>query len=124
MICSEITISTTINILIFIALYIITASLSYTIDIPQYINSTYYDTDETQHIISQEINPNYPGEEKIRIAKTIYLSIPQGQATEISNIDIQNIGNINLYQLPIYSMPLVTSINMIGIYLFFRKELK
>lgn len=118
MICSEVTVSTTISILIFIIMFIAEASLGYIANASKYITNSYWENGVEQ-IISQEPDPNYPGDEKVKLAKTIYLFIPQGQASKISNIDTEL-----LYKMPIYSIILISIINISGIYLFSRKELK
>ena len=124
MMCSEITISTIVNILTFIIFFIIVTSLEYTAFIDKYILETYYENG-VEYIISQELNPSYPGEEKVKQGKTILFFIPQGQANRIANtIDERNTIDENLYQLPIYSITLIIFINLSGGYLFSRKELK
>ena len=124
MICSEITISTIINILIFIIMFILASSLGYVVHSSKYINNTYIENG-VEHIISQEINPNYPGDEKVELAKIFYLAIPQGQASELmrSN-DVIKLDTIPLYNLIIYSVIIILIINSIGLWLFSRKELK
>ena len=119
MICSEITVSTTICIILFITMYVVQASFSLTANTDKYINHTFTDENGVSHIISQELDPNYPGDEKVKQAKMIYLSIPQGQAMEIGNNDLDN-----LKQMPIYSIILICAINILGIYIFSKKELK
>lgn len=118
MICSEITVSIIINILIVIIMFIIEVSVGYIANSPKYSTHSYLE-DGIEYIISQEPNPNYPGDAKVNLAKTIYLFTPQGQATKIANMDIES-----LYQMPIYSVSLMIIINIIGLYLFSRKELK
>lgn len=118
MLCSEITVSTIICILIFIAMFIIEGSLSLTINTSQYITNSYWE-DGVEYIISQEPNPNYPGDQKVKFARMIYLFIPQGQADEIASGKTEY-----LSQMPIYSIILISIINIGGIYLFTKKELK
>lgn len=119
MICSEITISTTICIIIFIVMYIIQGVFSLNAHSPKYIEHILYDENGNKHIISQELNPNYPGDQKVKKAKIMYLAIPQGQAMEISNSNLEL-----LQQMPLYSIPLTVIINILGIYIFSKKELK
>ena len=119
MICSEITISTTICIILFIAMFIAQGSFALTANSNKYINHTYTDENGNTHIISQEPDPNYPGDQKVKQAKIIYLSIPQGQAMEIGNNDLES-----LQQMPIYSISLIVIINILGVYIFSKKELK
>ena len=87
------------------------------------ISSILIDIVSSSH--NQKTNPNYPGEEKVKVAKTILFFIPQGQANQIANkIDERNTIDENLYQLPIYSITLIIFINLSGSYLFLKKELK
>lgn len=118
MICPEITVATVISIITFIIMFIVEASVGYIANQPKYTTNSYYE-DGKEYIISQEINPNYPGDEKVKIAKTIYLIIPQGQASKIANMDTEVI-----YKMPIYSLIIISIINIGGIYLFSKKELK
>ena len=119
MICSEITVSTTICVLLFIAMFIVQGSFSLTANSKKYIEHTYHDADGTKYIISQEPNPNYPGDEIVKMARTIYLLIPQGQAMEVGNNDTEY-----AYQMPIYSIILISVVNIGGIYLIRKKEVK
>ena len=119
MLCSEITISTTICIILFIAMFIAQGAFSLTAHSSKYIENAFYDENGNKHIISQEIDPNYPGDQKVKTAKIIYLSIPQGQAMEIKNNNLDS-----LQQMTIYSMILIVIINILGVYIFSKKELK
>ena len=92
--------------------------ITYTANCSKYITNSYWE-DGKQYIISQELNPNYPGDEKVEFAKTIYLTILQGQASKIANMDTEVI-----YKIPIYSIILISIINIGGMYLFSKKELK
>lgn len=119
MLCREVTISITICMILFIAMFVIASSLSLTVNTSKYITHTFWDEQGQPHIISQELNPNYPGEEKIKLAKTIYYFIPQGQANDIANGETED-----LSEFPIYSITLIILVNLGGIYLFNKKELK
>lgn len=119
MICSDITISTGICMIAFVAMFIAQASFGLTANSNKYITSTFIDENGNRHIISQEPNPNYPGDEKVKQARMFYLAIPQGQAMEIGNNDLEY-----LKQMPIYSITLIITINILGIYIFSKKELK
>lgn len=118
MICTEVTVATVINIIVFIIMFILEASVGHTANQPKYITHSYLE-DGKKYIISQEINPNYPGDEKVKIAQTIYLFLPQGQASKIAIMDTEVI-----YKMPVYSLFIISIINIGGIYLFSKKELK
>lgn len=119
MLCSEITISTTVCILLFIGMFILSSSLSLVINQEPYHYT--YSTDENgvRTIVSQEPNYSYPGEQKIKIARTIYMFLPQAQAGEISNAEPEYMN-----QMPAYSIAFIVIVNLVGIYLFSKKELK
>lgn len=119
MICSEITVSTTICILLFIAMFIAQGSFALTANSNKYIEHTFIDENGNRYIISQEPDPNYPGDNVVKAARIIYLSIPQGQANELADADTEY-----LYQMPIYSITLICIINIVGVYIFSKKELK
>ena len=105
---------------------------------PKYITSSIWDNG-VRTIVSQELNPNYPGDDIVNFAKTIYLLLPQGQANLIKNSKLTDSNEIReqlytreeieenikkLYQMPIYSLIVISVINMGGLYLFSKKELK
>ena len=119
MICSEITISTTICIIVFIAMFIAQGAFSLTAHSSKYIENAFYDENGNKHIISQEPNPNYPGDEKVKQARMIYLLIPQGQAMEIGNNDLTYSS-----QMIISSIILIGVVNIVGVCIFSKKELK
>ena len=118
MICTEITISTTICTLLFIAMFIMQAGFGYIASSTKYITNTSID-ESGNKVVTQEPNPNYPGDQKVRQAKIIYFSIPQGQAMEIDNGYSED-----LYQMPLYSITLIIIINTLGLFIFSKKELK
>ena len=128
MICSEITISTIICIILFIAMFVLTGALGLTVHSEPYNKITYTDENGESHITYREPNPNYPSETKMKIAKIIYLSLPTSQADEIETFyfdeNLQNKRNEYLSQMPIYSLVVIGITNFFGIYLFKKKELK
>lgn len=118
MLCSEVVVSILMCIIVFIAMFVIEASVGYIANFPKYSTHSYLE-DGIEYIISQEPNPNYPGDEKVNLAKKIYLFNPQGQAIKITNMDTEVI-----YKMPIYSVVLIVIINTVGIYVFSKKDLK
>lgn len=119
MICKNITVSTVLCIILFILMFIGENAVGLTAFSRRYIEHSMIDENGNKYIISQEINPNYPGDQKVKIAKIIYLLIPQGQAMEIANNDFEL-----MKQMPIYSIILIIFINIFGIFIFSKKELK
>ena len=119
MLCSDITLSAGICIIAFVAMFIAQGAFGSTANSNKYMTSTFWDENGNSHIISQEPNPNYPGDEKVKQARMFYLAIPQGQAMEIVYNNLEY-----LKQMPIYSFTLIITINILGIYIFSKKELK
>ena len=138
MICSEITISVVISVVIFVIMFVAEIIIGETANQPKYITSSSWDNG-VRTIISQELNPNYPGDDIVNLAKTIYLLLPQGQAHIIINSKLTDSDEIReqlytkeeieenikeLYQMPIYSLIVISVVNIGGLYLFSKKELK
>lgn len=117
-ICSDITVSTTICMVLFIAMFIAQAALSLTAFSTKYLTNTTFD-ENGDIITTQEPDPNYPGDEKVKQARILYLLIPQGQAMKVGSKDIEL-----LSQMPIYSIIVTSIVNFLGIYIFYKKELK
>lgn len=118
MICSEITISISICIILFVAMFVAQAALGFTANSRKYIEHAFWDNGN-KYIISQEPDPNYPGDEKVKQARTLYLSIPQGQAMKIGGNDLTYSA-----QMAISSIILIGVENIVGVCIFSKKELK
>ena len=120
MVCSDITISTTICILLFVALFIIDGAIGYSIlDIEPTIKQYVYDEQGNRSVVSEEPNPNYPGDAKYNLMKAVYLLNPESQATKVQGRDVEYTS-----EMPIYSIALILVMNIGGIYIFSRKQLK
>lgn len=120
MICSDITVSTTICIFLFIAMFILSASTQYAlIDIQPTIKEYEINENGEQFVVDEKPNPNYPGSIKYNIMKAIYLLNPESQATEIQSRSTEYI-----YEMPIYSIGLTIVISIGGIWIFSKKQLK
>lgn len=120
LICSEITLSTVINIVLILVMFVSTQFLIQVVNAREYSYSTSYG--ENGEIISQEIigkNPNYPGENVKEICKRILYTIPTGQADIILN----NMENTDK-QILLYSTGMSVAISLLGIITFNKKELK
>ncbi len=119
MMCSEITISTIVCPILFVVMFVACSYLeSIIISQPEYITNTYFENG-VEHIISKELNPNYPGKTKVAIAETICNLMPTGQVDGILSME-----NDKLQKLPFYSILDICIINIIGMYFFRKKELK
>ena len=138
MLCSEITISVVMSVVIFVIMFVSEMLIGETANQPKYITSSNWDNG-VRTIVNQEPNPNYPGDDIVNFAKTIYLLLPQGQANLIKNSKLTDSNEIReqlytkeeieenikqLHQMPIYSLIVISVINMSGLYLFSKKELK
>lgn len=143
MLSSEITISTIICTLLFIAMFVICSGFSTTVNAEKYITSTTI-TENGESIIEKFPNPNYPSELKMKIAKIIYYTLPVGSSQEIqnassvfdylnSNLDSNSLSTFkenqnksfnNLQASPNYLITLIIFLNLIGIFVFNKKELK
>ena len=118
MICSEITISISICIILFVAMFVAQAALGFTANSRKYIEHAFWDKGN-KYIISQEPDSNYAGDEKVKQARMLYLFIPQGQAMEIES------GNLEYWvQMSISSIILICVVNIAGVCIFSKKELK
>lgn len=126
-VCSNITLSTVVCLVITIIMYICTFLLQ-----PIANSEEFYQTaviNENGEIeIQKKINPNYPGEIKKKICKLILYYIPTGQGMEIleylGSLEIIKEKEMNTKLLPIYSLSVIILISGVGIYLFNKKELK
>lgn len=143
MLCSEITISTIICTLLFISMFVICSGFSTTVNANKYIESIIIN-ENGETIVEKMQNPNYPSEQKMKIAKIIYYTLPVGSAQEIqtassafdflnSNITSNSLSTIkqsqnknfsNLQSSLSYLIILIMVLNFVGIFIFNKKELK
>lgn len=128
LLCSEITISTIIGIILILTMFVMEEIVSMTASSEKY---KYSISRDEQGIITKEIiglNPNYPGETKKKIAQTILCIMPNGQSdliiTKISEQLMFNEEPYDTTNLLLYSFGTIIVINTIGIYFFSKKELK
>lgn len=139
MICSEITVSTVICVITVIIMFVAEFFVSQTANCTKYMKHSVIDSNGVETIINQGLNPNYPGDEAVKIAKTVELLLPTGQADRLISsafTDPDVIKNRiftkeeveekvhDLYKMPLYSIAVISAINIVGICLFSRKELK
>lgn len=118
LICTDMTKSTVISILLVLVMFIINGAISQTASAEKFITNRVYDNEE---IIAEEImpNPNYPGDTKKKIAQTILYIIPIGQASEI-----QDYKNLDTKRLLLSSISVSIIITIMGIYCFCKEDLK
>lgn len=116
LLCSDITVSTVICMVLFLGMFICSMALSAIADTPEFIE----DYDISGQTQSETPNPNYKGKLKTKIAKILCLIIPSGQAYQLTSL----IENINLNELLIYSMSVIFITNAFGVYCFNKKDFK
>ena len=126
MIFSEITISTVVCIFLFIAMYIISGSVSATVHATPYNTTSFIDEQGIEHVINMNTNFNYPSEVKVKFARAIYFSLPTGNALELDykTFDKMNQVDSSIKLIPFYTSVSIIIVNVMGIYLFNKKELK
>ncbi len=113
LICTDMTKSTVISILLVLVMFIINGAISQTANAEKFIINRVYDNEEIMP------NPNYPGDTKKKIAQTIIYIIPTGQASEI-----QDYKNLDTKRLLLSSISVSIIITIMGIYCFCREDLK
>ena len=137
MIFSEATVSTIINVIILIIFFVLAFYFGSTANEPKYYGSIITDKYGKVTVTDKYPNPNYPGDEKVRFAKNVELSTPVGQAfsiftleddTSMSALDddnaILNTKEDILCAILIYSVTEICIINILGISIFSKRELK
>ena len=120
MVCSDITVATTICTLGFIALFIINiATESALRSSAPTVKHSIIDNNGVVIGYKEYPNENYGGEVKYNLIKAMYLLNPESQSYEV-------IGNDNEYtkEMPFYSGTLIIVTSALGIYVFSKKQLK
>ena len=130
LLCSDITVSTVACIILVLVMLVVSMALSSTANATKYYES--YSQNENGEIeVYQEPNPDYPGDFKKNVAKTILYCIPTGQASQIaSQVNkqpfrmIDYMSDTELKTAFLYSLGMTVCITGIGMYCFKRKDLK
>ena len=120
MLCSNVTLSTVGSLLLILIMYVFCMSISVVANSTKELKIQ--DFDENGNLITQYIeDKNYPGDFNKNLCKTVINILPTGQAMELSEVNI-DINEIKIY--PLYSLGVILIINILGIYMFNKKELK
>lgn len=130
LLCSDITVSTVICIILVLVMLVVSMALSSTANATKYYEN--YSQNENGEIeVYQEPNPGYPGDFKKNVAKTILYCIPTGQASQIaSQVNkhpfqmVDYMSDNELKTAFLYSLGMTVCITGLGIYCFKRKDLK
>ena len=120
MLCSNVTLSTVGSLLLILIMYVFCMSISIVANSTKELKIQ--DFDENGNLITQYIeDKNYPGDFNKNLCKTVINILPTGQAMELSDVNI-DMKEIKIY--PLYSLGGIIIINVLGIYMFNKKELK
>lgn len=120
MLCSNVTLSTVGSLLLILIMYVFCMSISVVANSTKELKIQ--DFDENGNLITQYIeDKNYPGDFNKNLCKTVINILPTGQAMELSDVNI-DMKEIKIY--PLYSLGGIIIINVLGIYMFNKKELK
>lgn len=120
MLCSNVTLSTVGSLLLILIMYVFCMSISGIAYSTKELKIQ--DFDENGNLVTKYLeDKNYPGDFNKNLCKTIINILPTGQAMELSEVNI-DINEIKIY--PLYSLGLIIIINILGIYMFSKKELK
>ena len=120
MICSNVTLSTVGSLLLILIMYVFCMSISGIAYSTKELKIQGFD--ENGNLVTKYLeDENYPGDFKKNLCKTIINILPTGQAMELSEVNI-DINEIKIY--PLYSLGVILIINILGIYMFNKKELK
>ena len=130
LLCSDITISTVSCMILVLIMFIASMALSSTANAMKY-DETYIQNENGEIEVHQNLNPDYPGDLKKNVAKTILYCLPTGQTSQIISqvskkpFQITNYMSDNeLKTAFLYSLGVTIIITGVGMYSFKRKDLK
>lgn len=133
MLCKDASVSLIACVIIFIIMFVVMMFISTKLMEKPFTKTTKYNIYGEIEFSSEEINPNYPGETTIKIYKVINYLLPTGQAsilqnacTEMIEPDEYEINQIKQYlnEMPFYAIGEIVLLNILGIFLFKKQELK
>lgn len=130
LLCSDITVSTVSCMILVLIMFIASMALSSTANTMKY-RETYIQTENGEIEVHQKLNPDYPGDLKKNVAKTILYCLPTGQTSQIMSqvskkpFQITNyMSDDELKTVFLYSVGVTIVITGVGMYCFKRKDLK
>lgn len=130
LLCSDITVSTVSCMILVLMMFIASMALSSTANAMKY-RETYIQTENGEIEVHQKLNPDYPGDLKKNVAKTILYCLPTGQTSQIISqiskkpFQITNyMSDAELKTVFLYSVGVTIVITGVGMYCFKRKDLK
>ena len=130
LLCSDITVSTVSCMILVLMMFIASMALSSTANTMKY-RETYIQTENGEIEVHQKLNPDYPGDLKKNVAKTILYCLPTGQTSQIISqiskkpFQITNyMSDDELKTVFLYSVGVTIVITGVGMYCFKRKDLK
>ncbi len=130
LLCSDITVSTGSCMILVLIMFIASMALSSTANTMKY-RETYIQTENGEIEVHQKLNPDYPGDLKKNVVKTILYCLPTGQTSQIISqiskkpFQITNyMSDDELKTVFLYSVGVTIVITGVGMYCFKRKDLK
>ena len=133
MLCKDASVSLVSCVIIFIIMFVAMMFVSTKLMEKPYIEITQYNEKGEIEFSDKEINPNYPGETTIKMYKVINYLLPTGQAAMLQNAcaetiepDEYEINQVKQYlsEMPFYGIFEIVLLNILGILIFKRQELK
>ena len=133
MLCKDTSISLVSCIIIFIIMFVTTMFVYTKLMESPYIKTTQYNEKGEIEFSSKEINPDYPSKTTLKIYQVINSILPTGQASILQNAcsemiepDEYEIEQRKQYlnEMPIYAISEIVLLNILGILIFKRQELK
>lgn len=133
MLCKDASISIITCVIIFVIMFVAMMFVSTKLMEKPYTKITHYKENGEIEFIDKKINPNYPSETTIKIYKVINYLLPTGQASILQNASAEKIApdeyEINqtkqyLSEMPFYAVSEIVLLNILGILIFKRQELK
>lgn len=131
MLCKDASVSLVACVIIFIIMFVAMMFVSSKLMEKPFTKITKYNIQGEIEFSSEEINPNYPGETTIKIYKVMNYLLPTGQASILQNACTENLDKEELaekrqylLEMPFYAICETAFLNILGIFLFKRQELK
>ena len=133
MLCKDASVSLVACVIMFIIMFVAMMFVSTKLMEKPYTKITQYNEQGEIESSREEINPDYPTEATVKIYKVINYLLPTGQAGILQNACSEIVGpdeyEINqrkqyLNEMPFYAISEIVLLNILGIFIFKRQELK
>lgn len=133
MLCKDASVSLVTCVIIFIIMFVAMMFVSDKLAVKPYRKITQYNEKGEIEFVDKEINPDYPSETTIKIYKVINYLLPTGQANILQTAcaetvypDEYEINQVKQYlsEMPFYAIFEIVLLNIIGLLIFKKQELK